>query len=75
MTSRATTTTTSTKESDVYDRQIRLWGAEAQVGTQVGNPDLPFYPNPSGISCHRSQFSHYLFIDIYVCMYVCMYVW
>ena len=20
------------KESDVYDRQIRLWGAEAQVG-------------------------------------------
>jgi hypothetical protein len=24
-----------TKESDVYDRQIRLWGAEAQVHTNV----------------------------------------
>lgn len=30
----ATTTTTTPSESDVYDRQIRLWGAEAQQKIQ-----------------------------------------
>ena len=42
---------TNPSESDIYDRQIRLWGAEAQVSpNNVNNEYYIFYPSTFMVS-------------------------